>query len=206
MAFTFIQFQDQVARFVRTENKDNVLIQVIKDLINVALYEVARTNRWPELLKHRTSFPLTGVDVGGKVVLPNNAMVVDRVAYSVPTVPVKEWTIPERSKLIPPAKVSGKPRCYNVVQGTAPAPIALFLDPFAGVDTVSDSLFVDFYVTPPLLAVDADTPLSNMWDVEILRKAEQLYLIYNNKLPMAQAVTSVMELARLQPQSQSAQS
>lgn len=202
MAFTFLQLQDQVARFVRTENKDNVQIQVIKDLINVALYEVARSNTWPELLKPRVSFALTGVSAGGKVVLTSDVMQVDRVQYfSFGT----EWPLPEKRKLVPPARKLGWPRCYTVVQGTAPSPVALFLEPFNNVDDGTDNIFVDYYGTPPLLVADADQPLSNMWDTEILRKAEQLYLIYNNKIPMAQAIISTMDLARSQAAQQQQQ-
>lgn len=192
MAYTFLEFQDIVSRFVKVENKEPTQQLLIKDIINIALYEVARSQRWPELLKNRVTFSLVGVDAGGNVPLTPSVLDVDRVIFANFG---KEWNLPERKGLIPPARVLGKPRCYYKVQGTLPNPISLFIEPFDAVDVIFDQIFIDYFSAPTLLVANSDTPQSNMWDTEIIRKAEQLYLIHNGKIPNAAAVLQQMQAA-----------
>lgn len=198
MAYTFLELQERVRRFIKVEGQDSILL--VKDLINIALYEVARSNKWPELLQTNIALNLTGASTGVSIALNVGTLDIERARYISLGV---EWSLAERTKMVPPAGITGKPRAYALIKGPTTQPYGIQLDPYSAIDLGDgDQCLVDLWIAPPLLVADGDTPQSNQWDTAIIRKAESLFLIHQNKIPAANVILGQMQAVQQQQQQQ----
>lgn len=197
-SYTFVQFRNIIQRFVKANENDVAQTSAINDCINLALYEVARERRWPELL---ITASLTPNSTGAIIAISATFMEIERLRFT-STADARTWRLMPRTGLIPPAPIDGKPRCYELVQDTATAanPVAIKVEPFAAIVTGGspDVITLDYYSAPALLSADVDKPKSNMWDMEIIRKAEAHYLRKENKLAQANSILGKMQQAAQQ--------
>lgn len=186
MATTFISLQEKVRRLTKISINDAELVQLIRDAINVAMFDTARAHRWPELLQLRvTIVSLAGLDEGIPVKLPDDFMLIERVKFHSNG---QEWKLFPRTGIVPPAKVEGKPRVY-VIGGEGDTFDYIMVEPFAQVTpSIGDAIIIDYYSKPNLLSNDTDQLVSDNWDTEIIKRAANYVYTYQNKLEMAQAM------------------
>lgn len=188
---TFQEFQAKVQRVAKINSRDETLVTLIKDAINVALYDIAREQKWAELLVLRHSLDLTNAASGTLITIPADFIEAERLRYKVGT---QIWRLYPVGAVLPPPIISGRPREYQFATGS---PISLSIEPYAAIE-VGDSLLLDYYKSPVELVADEDAPVSNLWDNEILKRAAHYVLTYSGRTAEAQQMWQTRLLAMKQ--------
>ena len=195
MQYTFTQLQALVAKEVQANLNIADNATHIKDSINLALFDITRERGWPELKKKFRIKPFATASAGTAQALPVDFVMEDRIRF---TSNSKQWRLLTREGLVPPAPIFGKPRAYVLVaysQIDATRPLGIVLDPYTAIDDTNDELNICYYAYHPLLVAADDTPKSNMWDAELVRRATARYFARDNKLPQAQFILNKMAAA-----------
>src|SRR5687768_15864784 len=148
---TFLEFQSKVQRLTKTSTRDAALVSLTKDAINVALYDVAREQKWPELLTVRHELDLATAVDGTPITVPTDFIELERVKYSSGNY---KWRLFPVGSVLPPQLVPGKPREYQLVSGN---PISIVVDPYTAI-VAEDQLLIDYYKAPAELVADGDEP------------------------------------------------
>lgn len=92
-----------------------------------------------------------------------------------------QWRLANRNDLVPPPRVTGKPKAYEIVTGSGAAPNAIIIEPYTTIVPAQDRLTVDYYRTPVLLSADGDELYNNKWDSEIVTRAMEYVFTYQGK-------------------------
>lgn len=221
MSDTYAAIKSKIQQYVQVNGNDANLLALIDDAIAISVYEIAREQKWPELLVVGQTLDLTTfIASNGLVSLPNVFMQVERVRFYNKS-PLQNWRLPDRMGLVPPAPVSGKPRAYQITEGpalagggvTVYAPYSILIEPFATVDAANDIIKIDYYEMPVLYGLspvaEGGTPTttarikSNMWDAEIEKRSIVWLYTYYKKLDQADEVwKSIPRMMRAASQQQ----
>lgn len=177
-----------VNEYCRLNVNDTALQTFVTDAVNIAFYDVARANPWPELLVQSKTNVLTPLITNTNFALDANFMKMERVRY---TSGGRTWGLPPRTGLVPPAIVDGKPRCYFLLQNVINSvPYGLRLEPYANIISgAGDFLEINYYKVPTLFD-GTNGNISTMWVDEIIKQAEHYVLTYQNKLEQAKEIWS----------------
>lgn len=191
--YSFIALQQKVLRLCKATTINAEITAMAKDALNKAQYDIARERRElvPDLRVSNQIISVTTFPSTGRAALPNNFMMIDQVNY---TSGLFSWQLAERNQRVPPAKVSGKPKAYYIVQPSAPSTVSFYgiaVTPFANCDDGTDTLVIDYYKAPTLMTGDTDTLLSNLIEEEVINRAEQLFMVYRGNLQNLQVLQSM---------------
>lgn len=195
---TFLEFKGIVQRFTKVNSTDASVLALIGDAINIAMYDLARENKFTELLKSNVT--LTIDNAGTPAQLPIDLLDVERIRYTDGDTLVT-WRLFPRRGLIPPAPTYGKPRAYELIQDSVTTNQQdVIYEPFIGI-SVSDRMALDYYKAPAILVNDGDAPVTLTWDNEIIKRAEHYVLTYMNKPEQAKALwmTKLEQMANPTP-------
>lgn len=152
----------------KTLATDTIMETLIAEEINNAVFKLAREKKIAELYVTNVAVSLTTANSGTPLVLPGDFLVEDRLTYVSGENPViKKWELNNRGGPIPPAPIYGRPTSYLIRKAAGPVYFGLVVDPYDGIDQVDDSLFLDYYARPAILASGDSLP-SVMWDTEIV--------------------------------------
>lgn len=182
--------------FCKINTGDATLVGLVNDAINIALYDVAREKKWPEL-QSAAIVTVSSLDAS-TYTLPSNFMILERVRYSTST---RTWRLYDRQELIPPAPVFGCPRAYNISgTGEVASPYVMTFEPIP--TNGSDHIKIEYYGTPTLYDGTIGTR-SNMWDAEIQKRAIHYVLTFMGQLEKAKEMWATT-LAQMQQATQNA--
>lgn len=203
MATTLAQIVAIVNEFCRINPNDTALQILVTNAINIAFYDVARENPWPELLVTTSTNVLTPLPTNGTFALDANFMKMERIRY---TSSNRTWALPPRTGLVPPSPITGKPRCYVLLQNLVNSiPYGIKLEPYSGIVSGSTDLIEIWYYKVPTLYDGTNNNISNNWINEIIKQTQHYVLTYQNNLDQAKEVwsTTLLQMSKAsQSQSQ----
>lgn len=183
---TFIELITRVLIDAKLGTGDTTLAQLAKDYINKAIVQLSREKKYREGILANVELDLAG-DGDPEATLPEDFIIEDEIRYSVldGAVVIKSWILSERSGLVSPAPISGKPNTYYIA-----ADSIIMLEPFAAIDATTDAVKMDYFRHLPLVE-DTDATLAPMWDEEIISRAVAQLLLRENKLEQAKFKLSI---------------
>lgn len=200
---TFLEAITQVILKAKLTASDASQLQLVKDEINRAIYELAREKKITELMYSRYApvLVLPGVNYNS-FALPDNFLVENRVYIVSGT---RSWDLTQIDGMVPPAVIYGKPTCFEInggidVSGTETDFGTMTLETLPTQGTNTDTLLVDYYRRPPALSADGDVVLTRQWDSEVIRRVVAQVALRENKLEQA---SMLMRSSQSQPQPQS---
>jgi hypothetical protein len=205
---TFLEYQTFVADLCKIQLTDTGSLAIIKDAVNLAIYDQARETPWDELRSYNNTIDLTipsagttGLFIGYDLPADYLAMVQVDFMVSFPTAPYYRWTLQERGKSVFPPLVAGKPTSYFVGNGNNLTPVladvnVIFLDPWDAlqIDSAENYLVVDYYQAPALLDADGDTINTATQDANIINRAQSYVLTWQNKVGQANALMAIHKM------------
>ncbi len=200
MAYTFLQFQQFVARRTKTQIGSADVLLLLKDAINIAYYELCREMPQFRLLIGPTTISLTGADSGTPIALPTDFLAIERLRFTATAMPSRPYKLFPREGLVPPASVAGSPRAYALQSKTPFAISYIYLEPFSGIAPTTDTLSLWYYRFPALLVNDADLPVLTQNDAEIIRRSCDWMYATDNRLDQAKEVLMGIRQMQQQPQ------
>lgn len=216
MSNQYSTIKTNVTSYVKLNGSDPTLLAIVDDAIAIAVYEIARSNKWPELLRVGQSLTLTNLITGfGIVILPQAFMMIERVRFLNHS-PLQNWRLQDRTGLVPPAPIYGKPRAFQIVESSDTViPNAILIEPYASVDIAQDKIQYDYYEVPTFYGVapgsEGGTPSptarikSNMWDAEIEKRAIHFMQVYYDNVDVAKETWASMLSQMGKPQNQTQQ-
>lgn len=189
MARTFAQVLIIVEEFCRINTNDTKLVTLCTNAIDMAFYDVAREQRWGELLILRSSITMTGAAAGTLLDVPDHIGIEEVMFKSL--LPLRTWELVEKNQVVPPAPLFDRPRSYQIVQGNlaTPTQFRMSVEPFAGI-LAADTILFSYFMVPSLfsLMTSPNIVTSPNWDNEVIKRAEHYVSLYMGKAEIAQGL------------------